>query len=264
MSWVAPVSNWASIVLEKKDLAKYLGKSYTIESIRYQGTPQMITAIANNELEVSNLAYSSLAIAIENAGLSDIRVIADEFQDGVAGRYSTQFYVRKDSGIQRLEELRGKTVAFVDPASSSGYIYPMVLLMKKGLVKDRDPKSFFKEALFAGTHEVALRSVLTGRVAAAVSFDKAPELHLKDPALIAQLSFVAETPEIPEAGICARPGLPADAVARIRRALLAIKGPEHAALLKQLYDIDGFTDAEDRDYEPVRDAMALMGLGRPK
>jgi ABC-type phosphate/phosphonate transport system substrate-binding protein len=75
---------------------------------------------------------------------------------------------------------------------------------------------------------------------------------------------VAETPEIPEAGICARPGLPADAVARIRRALLAIKGPEHAALLNQLYDIDGFTEAEDRDYEPVRDAMALMGLGRPK
>jgi hypothetical protein len=54
-----------------------MGKSYTVES-RHQGTPQMITAIANNELEVSNLAYSSLAIAIENAGLI-IRVIADEF-----------------------------------------------------------------------------------------------------------------------------------------------------------------------------------------
>ena len=73
MSWVAPVANWASIVLEKKDLAKHMGKSYTVESVRYQGTPQMITAIANNELEVSNLAYSSLAIAIENAGLDDIR-----------------------------------------------------------------------------------------------------------------------------------------------------------------------------------------------
>src|SRR6187551_3407989 len=80
MSWVAPVSNWASIVLEKKDLAKHLGKSYTIESTRYQGTPQMITAIANNELEVSNLAYSSLAIAIENAGLSDIRVSPTSFR----------------------------------------------------------------------------------------------------------------------------------------------------------------------------------------
>ena len=30
MSWVAPVANWASIILEKKDLAKHMGKSYTI------------------------------------------------------------------------------------------------------------------------------------------------------------------------------------------------------------------------------------------
>src|SRR5262252_10121343 len=96
IAWVAPVSNWASIVLEKKDLAKHLGKSYTLEPVRYQGTPPMITAIANNELEVSNLAYSSLAIAIENAGLDDIRVIADEFQDGVPGYFTQPFFVRKD------------------------------------------------------------------------------------------------------------------------------------------------------------------------
>lgn len=178
--------------------------------------------------------------------------------------YTARFYVRKGSGIERLEDLRGKTVAFVDPASSSGYIYPMVLLMKRGLVRDRDPKTFFKDALFAGTHEAALHSVVHGRVDAAASFDKAPEIHLKDPALIGRLAFVGETPPIPEAGICARPGLPAEPLARIKRALLAIKGPEHAALLKQIYDIDGFVEASDRDYEPVRDAMALMGLGRPK
>ena len=37
MSWVAPVANWASIVLEKKDLAKHLGKSYTLESSSLSG-----------------------------------------------------------------------------------------------------------------------------------------------------------------------------------------------------------------------------------
>ena len=137
MSWVAPVSNWASIVLEKKDLAKYLGKSYTIESIRYQGTPQMITAIANNELEVSNLAYSSLAIAIENAGLSDIRVIADEFQDGVAGRYSTQFYVRKDSGINKIADLKGKVVG-TNGGGSAVDVALRAALKKHGLEEKRD------------------------------------------------------------------------------------------------------------------------------
>jgi len=137
MSWVAPVSNWASIVLEKKDLAKHLGKSYTIESVRYQGTPQMITAIANNELEVSNLAYSSLAIAIENAGLDDIRVIADEFQDGVPGRYSTKFYVRKDSGINKIEDIKGKIVG-TNGGGSAVDVALRAALKKHGLEEKRD------------------------------------------------------------------------------------------------------------------------------
>ena len=178
--------------------------------------------------------------------------------------YTARFYVRKDRGIKQVADLRGKTIAFVDPASSSGYIYPMVFLMKEGLVRDRDPKTFFKEALFSGTHEAALQAVLHGRVDAAASFDKAPELHLKDPALVAQLGWVGETPEIPEAGICARPGLPAEPLARIKRALLSIKGPEHAAVLKEIYGIDGFVEASDADYRPVRDAMLLMDLRPPK
>ena len=137
MSWVAPVANWASIILEKKDLAVHLGKSYTLESVRYQGTPQMITAIANNELEVSNLAYSSLAIAIENAGLDDIRVIADEFQDGVPGYFSEQFYVRKDSGINKVEDLKGKVIA-TNGGGSAVDVAMRAMLKKHGLEEKRD------------------------------------------------------------------------------------------------------------------------------
>src|SRR5262249_9869849 len=88
LSCVAPVTNWASILLEKKDLARHLGKSYTLEPVRFAGTPPMVTALANGELEVANLAYSTLAIAIQNAGMDDLRIIADEFRDGVPGYYS--------------------------------------------------------------------------------------------------------------------------------------------------------------------------------
>jgi sulfonate transport system substrate-binding protein len=137
MGWVAPVANWGSIILEKKELAQHLGKSYTLEAIRFQGTPQMITAIANNELEISNLAYSSLAIAIENAGLDDIRVIADEFQDGVPGYYSSQYYVRKDSGINKVEDLKGKVIG-TNGAGSAVDIAIRAMLKKHGLEDKRD------------------------------------------------------------------------------------------------------------------------------
>jgi NitT/TauT family transport system substrate-binding protein len=137
MSWVAPVANWGSIILEKKDLAKHLGKSYTLESIRFRGTPPMITAIANNELEVSNLAYSTLAIAIDNAGLKDIVVIADEFQDGVPGYFSQHYYVRKDGGINKVEDLKGKVVG-TNAAGSAVDIASRAMLRKHGLEDKRD------------------------------------------------------------------------------------------------------------------------------
>jgi phosphonate transport system substrate-binding protein len=220
----------------------------------------VVEALRSRRVDLAFVHPVGYVLANREAGCQIL--VRDVWQGKIA--YTARFYVRKGSGIERVEDLRGKTVAFVDPASSSGYIYPMVLLIKKGLVRDRDPKTFFKDAVFAGTHEAALQSVVHGRVAAAASFDKAPEIHLKDPALISQLSFVGETPEIPEAGICARPGLSADSVSRLKRALLAIKGPEHAQVLKQIYDIDGFIEAADRDYDPVRDALKLMNLGPPK
>jgi sulfonate transport system substrate-binding protein len=137
MSWVAPVANWASIISYKKDLAKHWGKSYVVESIRFRGTPPMITAIANNELEVSNLAYSTLAIAIDNAGLDDIVVIADEFQDGVPGYFSEQYYVRKDSGINKVEDLKGKVVG-TNAVGSAVDVASRAMLRKHGLEDKRD------------------------------------------------------------------------------------------------------------------------------
>src|SRR5712691_5372541 len=177
--------------------------------------------------------------------------------------FTSRIYVRKDSGIKALEDLRGKTMAFVDPASSSGYIYPMVLLIQKGLVKNRDPKTFFREVTFAGSHDASMRALLNGHVDAIASFDMAREQYLKDPAERERLAFVAETPPIPEAGIAAREKLDPALFAKVREALLKIGGPTHAALLKRLYDIDGFEPAEDREYDPVRAAIDLIGF-RPR
>jgi sulfonate transport system substrate-binding protein len=136
-AWVAPVSNWASIVLEKKDLAKHLGKSYTLEAVRFAGTPPMITAIANGELEVANLAYSTFPLAVQNANLDDLRVIADEFQDGVAGFHSNEFSVLKDSPIQKVEDLKGKVIA-TNSMGSAVDIVSRAMLKKHGLEDKRD------------------------------------------------------------------------------------------------------------------------------
>jgi sulfonate transport system substrate-binding protein len=137
VSWVAPIANWASILLEKKDLARHLGKSYVMEPVRFAGTPLIITAMANRELEIGNLAYSTLALAVQNAGMDDLRIIADEFQDGVPGYYSQEFMVLKDGPIKRVEDLKGKVVA-TNAVGSAVDVAMRAMLRKHGLEDKRD------------------------------------------------------------------------------------------------------------------------------
>ncbi len=136
-SYVVPVANWASLLAEKKDLTKHWGTSYDFEAVRYQGTPPMITAMAVNELEIGDLAYSTLGLAVQNSGLDDLQVIADEFQDGAPGYYSDEFFVRKDSDINKIEDLKGKVIA--TNATGSGVDIAMkATLHKHGLDDKRD------------------------------------------------------------------------------------------------------------------------------
>jgi NitT/TauT family transport system substrate-binding protein len=137
MAWVAPVSNWGSVVLEKKDLARHLGKTYTLEALRFAGTPPMITAIANSELEVSNIAYSTFPLAVENAGMSDLRIIADEFQDGVDGYATNAFNVLTDGPIKKVEDLKGQVIA-TNAVGSAVDIASRAMLHKHGLEDKRD------------------------------------------------------------------------------------------------------------------------------
>ena len=96
----------------------------------------MITALANGELEVANLAYSTLAIAIQNAGLDDLRVIADEFRDGVPGHYSQEYLVLADGPIKKVED-KGKVVA-TNAAGSAVDVATRAMLRKYGLEDKRD------------------------------------------------------------------------------------------------------------------------------
>lgn len=137
VSWIAPLSNWASLLMEKKELARHMGQSYILEPVRYAGTPQQILALASGELEVANLAFATLPTAIHNAGLSDLRVIADEFQDGVPDYYSQEYMVLADGPVKRVEDMKGRIIA-TNAGGSAVDIAMRSMLRKSGLEQKRD------------------------------------------------------------------------------------------------------------------------------
>ena len=189
LSWVAPVTNWASIMLEKKDLAKHLGKSYTLEPVRFAGTPPMVTALANGELEVANLAYSTLAIAIQNAGMDDIRVIADEFRDGVEGYYSQEYMVLADGPIKKVGDLKGKVV-MTNAAGSAVDVAMRAMLRKFGLEDKRDYT--IVESAFP-TMRAMLGEKKVDMIPAVVPFSYDPELRKVGRTLFVQRDAIGIT-----------------------------------------------------------------------
>jgi sulfonate transport system substrate-binding protein len=137
MAYVVAGANLASILFDKPGIAKHLGQSYRMEAVRFTSTPEMITALATGDLDIATLAYSSFALAIENANMADLRVIADEFQDGVPGYYSDEYMVLKGSAIKKVADLKGKVLA-TNGAGSAVDMSLRAMLRRHGLDARRD------------------------------------------------------------------------------------------------------------------------------
>jgi NitT/TauT family transport system substrate-binding protein len=135
IAWVASPPELGAFLFAKPGLARHEGQSYTLEATRYQGTPPMITALATGELDLAPLGYSTFATAIENAGMSDLRIVADEFQDGVADRFTGRFLVLKDSPIKTVEDLKGQIIA--TNGIGSGIDVAMRAMLQRHNLQDR-------------------------------------------------------------------------------------------------------------------------------
>jgi NitT/TauT family transport system substrate-binding protein len=189
VAYVVPVANWASLIFEKSSLAQHQGKSYTFEAVHFQGTPQMITALANNELEIADLAFASLAIAVQNAGMDDLRVIADEFQDGVPGYYTDEYFVLKDGPIKSIKDLKGKVVA-TNVAGSAVDIVMRAMLRKNGMDDKKDVNVI--ETAFPNM-KATLLAKKADAIPGVIPFSFDPELRDKGRVLFTQKEAIGRT-----------------------------------------------------------------------
>jgi sulfonate transport system substrate-binding protein len=125
------------MVFQKKSVMRHLGKSYTIDPLHFAGTSVEVTALAAGEVDIITCGFSSVAAAVLNAHMADIRILADGFQDGVDGYFSTTYMVQKDSPIAKVEDLKGKVVA-VNAIGGALDVALRAMLRQHGLEDRRD------------------------------------------------------------------------------------------------------------------------------
>jgi NitT/TauT family transport system substrate-binding protein len=135
--WVVAPANMVPLLFLKPGVAKHIGKSYTYDPIYYGASPKQITGLNVGELDIAALGFSSFPFAVQNGGLTDLRIIADEIQDGGADYFTTQYMVRKDSGIGKVGDLKGKVLA-VNGLGTGVHMAMTAMLKRHGLEDRRD------------------------------------------------------------------------------------------------------------------------------
>ena len=137
VGWAVVPAQLVSVLFAKPELLKHYGKTYTVEAIHFRGSTPQIEGLASGDLDLAALAFSSFALAIQNAHMSDIRAVSDLYQDAIPGYYSNQMMVRSDGAIKKVEDLKGKIIA-TNALGGAVDIAAQVYMSKRGLQPKRD------------------------------------------------------------------------------------------------------------------------------
>ncbi len=144
------------------------------------------------------------------------KVIPVAQMKNIAGKTTShsEIFVRKNSGIHSIEDLKGKSIAFVSPMGAGGYVAPRAYLYEAGLEDNRDFKQDFTKSLLNSIHGVLLGDYDAATMCG-VNF-KLMSHKIKT----GDLKIIATSENYPENLIAARTGLPAGLVSRFHHQLL--------------------------------------------
>jgi sulfonate transport system substrate-binding protein len=145
VGWIVVPAEITPIFPKDPKIAQHDGTSYVIDSMRFQGSSLYIQALAAGEIDIAPFGFSSFGLAVANAKLADLKIIANEDRDGFDGYFTTQFMVRNGSGIDKIEDLKGKVIA----TNSVGSISDMAfrIMVRNHHLDDANDMSFVEASL---------------------------------------------------------------------------------------------------------------------
>jgi len=188
---------------------------------------------------------------------SDAQVILTSLNKSGDAFYRSQFIVRNDSGIESFDDLRGKIVGFVDPSSTSGYLFPGAHLITQGIDIENDI-----DYVFSGGHDKSLQLLLNKDVDVATTFVDVRERYIDEfPNALEETTILGYTENIPNISVTVSGSMDEDMRIKIQEALLDIaKSEDGIKLLSELFNMFGFVESTDADYEVIRTTAKVMNI----
>jgi phosphonate transport system substrate-binding protein len=200
--------------------------------------------------------FGSLAYVLAHERIGVRGIVRPEDRNG-SSLYHGLVFVRKDSGIRHVTEMRGKRFAFVDPATTAGFLLPLVYLRSHGV---KDYKSYLGETYFTGTHEDAIYDVLNGKADIGAAKNTVFwRLAGTDQRINRELKILTRSPDMPETSLAVRKDLDPQVGTAIRDTLLQMHNdPLGLTILRDL-GARRFVPTTDADFEPVVGYLRQIG-----
>ena len=201
--------------------------------------------------------FGSFTYTLAHAKLGVEPIARPETVDGISTYYGL-IMVRKDGGIKTAQDMKGKIFAFVDRATTAGYLLPLAYFKENGIDNYR---TFLREMYFAGTHEAAIYDVLNKKADICAAKDTVfTRLAARDRRLTNELVLLARSPDVPENGLAVRKNFDGALKNELKKALLSMdKDPEGIDVLK-MFGARKFIETTNDDYASVYKYVRQIGL----
>ena len=201
--------------------------------------------------------FGSFTAALAHKKMNIDALARPEYSNGVSS-YHGLIFVRKDSGITNVNDMKGKRFAFVDNATTAGWLLPMYYFKVNGI---EDYRTLLQEIYFTGTHEGAIYDVLDKKadIGAAKNtvFDRLADT---DQRVSQELLILAKSPDVPANGLCVRKDLDDTVKANLKETLLNMDQDQEGREVLKSFGAMRFVATSEADYAPVFEYAAQIGL----
>jgi len=236
---------WEPILAQ---LAKDLGvKVKHVAASDYRGT---IEALKFKKAEIGQLGPKAYVEAT-NDNYANVEPVVQIRQANGSLGYRSCLIVHADSDIFSPEDIGGKTFAFNDPNSTSGYLVPMTMFLNEMGV---NPKQHFSKLTFSGSHEASILAVTNKKVeVASTNLPDVQQLTREGKVPRGALRVIWVSKLIPNDPIVVRKDLPDSLRQAIQESLATMKAKHPEAFAEGGAFIGGFQKVDDAQYQVIRE-----------
>jgi phosphonate transport system substrate-binding protein len=240
-----------------KPLADYISGKINMK-IRLKVLPRYGNIIDNFVSSGMDGAFlGSFTYTLAHAKLGVEVLARPENLDGIS-TYHGLIFVRKDSGIRTARDMKGKRFAFVDKATTAGYLLPLEYFSKNGI---RNYRTYLKEAYFTGTHEDAIYDVLNRKADVGAAKNTVYErLEKKDARIGRELVVLEKSPDVPENGLAVRKDLDGSLKRKLKDVLLSMNRDPEGERVLEAFGARRFIETTSNDYRSVVDYANEAGI----